>query len=384
MEINDPRIEAYFNYELSAEEAAAFLEEAKLYPKVWQEIQFKQWMIDGIQDEGRIELKEFIGNRLAEEREESTGKFWYAAAAIAITLVVGFGIAWPYLNHTNRSSENSMVAMDTIYTNNENTTRLSKLNKANPRSMSDSTGLLAHQIPVIVEGEENADVYNSIENTNPSDDADREVEIQISQDEESKQAEGITSAPSAMSKTARADVAASSKFKEPKLLAESQFNEELVTITSFQVKPIQPINYKPKERVAGNVDFNPDRKFKTPAQINNQQAQSVLATPATMEDTVTRKNTIKPIVVEDKFKIVLTRSSSGVPQAYTSSQPSGQGSSYTLILNNFGDANALVYKLGSAFYLGIGNLFYHISMNNQSPWTPKQVTDKSILQQLNP
>ena len=104
MEINDPRIESYFNYELNAEESKSFLEEAKKHPEIWREIQFRQWVIDGIQDEGKIELKEFISNRLAEEREESTGKFWYAAAAIAITLVVGFGIAWPYLNPSKLNS----------------------------------------------------------------------------------------------------------------------------------------------------------------------------------------------------------------------------------------------------------------------------------------
>lgn len=375
MEINDPRIEAYFNFELSPEETSAFLEEAKQHPQIWKEIQFKQWIIDGIQDEGRIELKEFIGNRLAEEREESTGKFWYAAAAIAITLVVGFGIAWPYLNKTNLSSENRIVSLDSttsiVSEEPQQTTP-----HGNP-TITDSTQALAQQIPVIVENAD--DKLLAMDEANPDaegfvdkqalDVGDFNSPLQSAEGKSSRSVERATALPP----------------KESGAMGAAKFNEELVTITSFWVKPIQ-LNYKTKELLADNIENNKNRKSKLPAHMNNQptSAMQVEAVPLSNSADTINRSVAKAVRVDNKFKIVLTRSSSGVPQGLTSSSITPEGTNYTLLLNNFGDANALVYRLGTAYYLGIDNLFYSISLNSQSPWTPKQVTDKSILQQLNP
>jgi len=394
MEINDPRIEAYFNFELSSEEAKAFLEEAKKFPEVWQEIQFKQWMIDGIQDEGKIELKEFISNRLAEEREESTGKFWYSAAAIAIALVVGFGIAWPYLNKPSVLSEQSSAiesAMDSSYAL-DHTPYPTK----NQRDK-ESADTMNESMAVLSASEEGEEAKNSME-LSPSEDG-------IPEDDAMMVAKTMHAEPSEYRKS-EADVDFKSNRGYSDVLSTNihstdldlkagaaAVGEELLPITEFQVKPIQARGeIKTKELITAATlkksKTAPSSENHTPPSTNKSKPLPT----TTMFDTVTnvksgeigRAKLKSPTSSEDKFTLVLSRSSSGKPSGFTNKTAVGSVNYYTIVLNNFGDLNALIYRLGNNYYLEAGTQFYQVNMQSGSTWQPKQVTDKSILQQLNP
>lgn len=408
MEINDPRIEAYFNFELSAEEAAAFLEEAKKSPALWREIQFRQWMIDGIQDEGKIELKEFISNRLAEEREESTGKFWYAAAAIAITVVVGFGIAWPYLNKTNENSL-SEYAADSSYrkeaSKSEESTAALQQNRSGYTVNADTTNSTIAmnsdemQTPMDGNSEATDDRVYSIQEGPGEGAAATDIENPTNKwDNGDNQIENKRSVP------AENDAIASYRkrsnyFGTDVPAAATILDKEIVQIASFQVVPIDPVrevtktdNYKRADAI--NSVSVAKSKSKLPAALSNQQASNA-NTPAsnaaadTVNYKIARENnnlnrSKNSAVVKDNFTVVLTRSDNGKPTATTQKDAKAVGNHYTIILNNFGDANALLYRLGNTYYLGVDTYYYQIDFTPGKVWTPQKVTNKAILEQLNP
>lgn len=98
MNLNDPRIEAYLNQEMSEVDAEKFEREAQVNPKVWDHIQFQQFMIQGIREEGAAELKDFIANRMTEEVEDdfTSRNIWWSVAATLIILAVGLGVTYKF------------------------------------------------------------------------------------------------------------------------------------------------------------------------------------------------------------------------------------------------------------------------------------------------
>ena len=105
MEINDPRIEAYLNGELSEADMRAVEQEAQQTPEIWEHIRFQQFMIEGIRREGEAELKDFIANRITEEEQNETTKtgLWWSIAATLVVLLVGLVINYKSASRTLES-----------------------------------------------------------------------------------------------------------------------------------------------------------------------------------------------------------------------------------------------------------------------------------------
>lgn len=105
MEINDPRIEAYLNGELSESDRIAFEREAQQDTSLWEHIRFQQFMIEGIRKEGAAELKDFIANRITEEEQNETTRsgLWWSIAATLVVLLVGLVINYKSASRTMES-----------------------------------------------------------------------------------------------------------------------------------------------------------------------------------------------------------------------------------------------------------------------------------------
>ena len=105
MEINDPRIEAYLNGELSESDRIAFEREAQQDTSLWEHIRFQQFMIEGIRKEGATELKDFIANRITEEEQNETTRsgLWWSIAATLVVLLVGLVINYKSASRTMES-----------------------------------------------------------------------------------------------------------------------------------------------------------------------------------------------------------------------------------------------------------------------------------------
>lgn len=105
MEINDPKIDAYLNGELSESERIAFEREAQQDTSLWEHIRFQQFMIEGIRKEGAAELKDFIANRITEEEQNETTRsgLWWSIAATLVVLLVGLVINYKSASRTMES-----------------------------------------------------------------------------------------------------------------------------------------------------------------------------------------------------------------------------------------------------------------------------------------
>jgi hypothetical protein len=120
MDIKDPRIDTYLNGEMTSEEMLQFEVEAKQFPTVWEHIQFQQFMIDGIRKEGAAELKDFIANRITEDEQNERTKtgLWWSIAATLVVLIVGVVINYRGAIFSSESKNQSLVAADSTYENN--------------------------------------------------------------------------------------------------------------------------------------------------------------------------------------------------------------------------------------------------------------------------
>lgn len=104
MNLNDERIESYLNGLMMEAEKMAFETEVRANKKLWNHIQFQQFLIAGIKADGSEELKNFIANRITEEKEnETTKRYWgWIIAATLVALLAGFAVLFR-LNQTNKS-----------------------------------------------------------------------------------------------------------------------------------------------------------------------------------------------------------------------------------------------------------------------------------------
>ena len=367
MKRNDPRIEQYFNFELTPEEEVAFLEEAKENPEVWEHIQFMKWMVDGIQEDGKDELKTFIANRIAEEKEESSGKFWYAAAAVVVTLVVSTIIAWPYLQQSKMSeiaisSNNEKFATDsTIAMNEEGGNAASQLQKNYSAADSSIASYIAPN-------EENADdrAADGIEyrdETAPADNnIDVENDVNSMQENEDKMAkplpaqlgraehepissEGIT----ALKTKAKAMSKASGFAAE---LGNSSLKLDGQIITSYSVAVIEKHGTSAFLSQADSVNFNNDP-------YRNHY----------------------PL----KMKVILLR---GSKASSKNNRPSYQiiwnaiTQQTDLYLQDFGDQSSLVYRLDSRnLYLEIQGIYYALNLK-EGIQEPKKINDPATIKAL--
>lgn len=102
MNNKDERIESYLNGLMREAEKMAFETEVRANKKLWNHLQFQQFLIAGIKTDGSEELKNFIANRITEEKEnETTKRYWgWTIAATLIILLSGFAVLFR-LNQTN-------------------------------------------------------------------------------------------------------------------------------------------------------------------------------------------------------------------------------------------------------------------------------------------
>ena len=369
MKRNDPRIEQYFNFELTPEEEKAFLEEAKESPEVWEHIQFMQWMVEGIQEEGKDELKTFIANRIAEEKEESSGKFWYAAAAVVVTLVVSTIIAWPYLQQSKMSeiavsSNNEQIAADsTIAMNEEGNAEAQKSEDsyskvdsavalyAEPQLSSDDDMVASNNgveykdeaapadVNVAAESNLNALPENDDKNAKP-------LPAQVGRAENQKlSAEVITMKGVKSKSTAKAPSFASG-------LGNSTLKLDGQTITSYQVAVIEKHGTSAFLNAADSINYNNDPyRNHYPLKIQVVLLRGVKANP---------KNN------RPSYQIIWN--------AITQQTD--------LYLQDFGDQSCLVYRLDSRnLYLEIQGTYYALNLK-EGIQEPKKITDPAIIKAL--
>lgn len=105
---NEERIWAYYDGMMSVEEKQKFLKEMESNEALKQEWELYGKVIDGIQSEGKKELRDYIKSRVQRDENISKSKLWFYAAATVTVLVLGYFVVYSLVT-TNSIQEASEV-----------------------------------------------------------------------------------------------------------------------------------------------------------------------------------------------------------------------------------------------------------------------------------
>ncbi len=364
MNLNDPRIEAYLNQEMSEADAQAFEQEAQAIPEVWEHIQFQQFMIQGIREEGATELKDFIANRMTEEVENdfTSRNIWWSVAATAIILAVGLGVTYKY---QWLGDEAKSVVAKTDANQGAEKSALQKLEPQLSESKSamgnNAFGTDSFLMPeIIADNEESRDAMveapmkDDVYASPLKDDKRSDMGRQMNELDYKKEIGAVNVAPFVVSaielnSNPRSKVAvAESKAEISKPKAKRKMESSILSDTI--------VGYAGKSRVAQNAEGDDISSNSKPA---FKKAQSE---------------------APKQFLITLSEQS-GItkPQVFMGGQANGK---INLTLWNAGTSDILIFHLGDEYYLQLGNDFYYLPLIPGSTANLKPVADRAILEKL--
>ncbi len=364
MNLNDPRIEAYLNQEMSEADAQAFEQEAQAIPEVWEHIQFQQFMIQGIREEGAAELKDFIANRMTEEVENdfTSRNIWWSVAATAIILAVGLGVTYKY---QWLGDEAKSVVAKTDANQGAEKSALQKLEPQLSESKSamgnNAFGADSFLMPeIIADNEESSDAMvevpmkDDVSASQLKDDKRSDMGRQMNELDYKKEIGAVNVAPFVVSaielnSNPRSKVAvAESKAEISKPKAKRKIESSILSDTI--------VGYAGKSRVAQNAEGDDISSNSKPA---FKKAKSE---------------------APKQFLITLSEQS-GItkPQVFMGGQANGK---INLTLWNAGTSDILIFHLGDEYYLQLGNDFYYLPLIPGSTANLKPVADRAILEKL--
>ena len=345
MNLNDPRIESYLNQEMSEVDAQNFEREAKENPEVWDHIQFQQFMIQGIREEGAAELKDFIANRITEEVEDdfTSRNIWWSVAATLIILAVGLGVTYKFQWLDGEAK--SVVAKNDVNQGAEKTAlqklepQLSESDESKSKSATADTFLMPE---IIADNEESSDAM---------------VEAPMNED--------VYASP--LKDDKRSDMGRQMDGLDK--------NKEIgdVNIAPFMVSAIE-LNSNPRSKVA--VAENKAENSKPNAK--RKMESSILS------DTIAGyagKSRVAQNAEGTKQFLITLSEQSGItkPQVFMGGQANGK---INLTLWNAGTSDILIFHLGDEYYLQLGNDFYYLPLIPGSTANLKPVADRAILEKL--
>ena len=366
MNLNDPRIEAYLNQEMSEADAQAFEQEAQAIPEVWEHIQFQQFMIQGIREEGAAELKDFIANRMTEEVENdfTSRNIWWSVAATAIILAVGLGVTYKY---QWLGDEAKSVVAKTDANQGAEKSALQKLEPQLSESKSaagnNAFGADTFRMPeIIADNEESRDAMveapmkDDVSASQLKDDKRSDMGRQMNELDYNKEIGAVNVAPFVVSaielnSNPRSKVAvAESKAEISKPKAKRKMESSILSDTI--------VGYAGKSRVApiGNADGITSNSNNSPA--------------------------LKKAIPETPKQFLITLSEQTAftkPQVFMGGQANGK---INLTLWNAGTSDILIFHLGDEYYLQLGNDFYYLPLTPGSTANLKPVADRAILEKL--
>jgi hypothetical protein len=323
---------------MSEVDAQNFEREAKENPEVWDHIQFQQFMIQGIREEGAAELKDFIANRITEEVEDdfTSRNIWWSVAATLIILAVGLGVTYKFQwldGEASDESKSKSATADTFLM---------------PEIIADNE----ESSDAMVEAPMNEDVYAS-----PlKDDARSDRGRQMDGLDKNKEIRSVNVAPFIVSaielnSNPRYKVAvAENKAENSKPNAKRKMESSILSDTIA--------GYTGKSRVAQNAEGD---------EISSNSNSSPSFKKAKLEGT-------------KQFLITLSEQS-GItkPQVFMGGQANGK---INLTLWNAGTSDILIFHLGDEYYLQLGNDFYYLPLIPGSTANLKPVADRAILEKL--
>jgi len=348
MNLNDPRIEAYLNQEMSEVDAQKFEREAKANPEVWDHIQFQQFMIQGIREEGAAELKDFIANRMTEEIEDdfTSRNIWWSVAVTLIILAVGLGVTYKFQWLDGEAK--TVVAKNDVNQGSEKSA-LQKLESQLSESKSQSA----------------ADTFLMPEIFADNEDA------------------NITTADAPID-----DAVSRSSLKDEKR-SDPLGDMEKMNVAPFVVSTIE-LNTVSRSKVLASTNNLGKNKRKNEPSIKGDTVTDYLNKGRIAQSTdgegiksnSNSASTFKKIKSEANTQFLITLSEqSGITKPQVNMRGWAEGK-INLTIWNAGSVDVLIFHLEEEYYIQLGNDFYYLPLIPFSMADLKPVSDRAILEKL--
>lgn len=351
MNIEDPRIQLYIDNEMSEFEKFEFEKEMVSFPEIQAYINFKKFIIEGIQSEGDEELKEYIRTRVQDEGSENQTNLWlYAVATVTVVLVSYFFII-QYIK-TGSIQEASKVLV---------------LNEPSLQKEKYKTNKPSY-VPNSLQFDSSIAVYDSTSNVIAMSENDA-IDLDVPE-------KGEAMSPEAPSVAYQWDFGDSRK--------DLNLNKEDNFVHQSNLVPIKLAMNTMTER-ADQEGKMPAAMEKTSRNVDlkSKKETSFRDKSAPAQDTVALSNNhnteIKKTTQIRKFSLYFIQNTSDKPTL----EVAYKDGNAILKLLNLDSENPLIYLINDKYYLELGTkMIYLIPQNNTKLILPKPITDKALIKAI--
>lgn len=350
----DPRIERYFDFELSDTEREDFLRELELNAELKTQFDLYSLIIEGIRSEGREELKEYIKSRIEEQSTTTQTNLWFYAAASVTVLLLGYFAIYKYVETGSFKESAEYITLKDEKSERVKFWKNKKFgNSILPKILfgdrNDSTNAENHWTDSLlaVYTEPNAESQTSVENLEGN------LESIENDDEASeKMVEGSYELNTRMSvseaESAAPVMARPSATRDDKLLKKSNStSSDTVEISRRTISTSRVVQI-------------------------HLPGQTEAATPASKSAPITKQK-----VVPERFNII--------QQEARNEKPAVECDGKNIYLINMGSESPLLYEIDGNYYLELGpKNIIAIKLNVPRLEKPKPITDKKIIEKIQP
>jgi hypothetical protein len=351
MNIEDPRIQLYIDNEMSEVEKIEFEKEMVSFPEIQEYINFKKFIIEGIQSEGDEELKEYIRTRVQDEGSENQTNLWlYAVATVTVVLVSYFFII-QYIKTGSIQEASKVLVL------NEPTLQKEKYKTNKPS-----------YLPNSLQYDSSIAVYDSTSTVIAMNENDA-----IELNDPGKGEALSTEAPS---------VGYQWDFGDSR--KDLNLDKEESIVHQSNLVPIKlAMSNATEEEVASDKSVAMT-KMNRSAVEGKSKKEGLRDKSIAMQDTVTiAKNNLSDIkkstIQTRKFSLYFIQNTTGKP----SIEIIYKDGIAVLKLLNLDSENPLIYLINDKYYLELGaKTIYLIPQNSTNILSPKPITDKALIQAI--
>lgn len=357
----DPRIERYFDFELSESEREEFLRELELNADLKTQFDLYSLIIEGIRSEGREELKEYIKSRVNEESTTTQTNLWFYAAASVTVLLLGYFAIYKYVETGSLKESADYITLKDEKSDRVKFWKNKKFGKnilpeilfggenrdtaTDENNWTDSL-LAVYQEPTTAEAQIEDDVYAA---TSETEDKDGEITVDESQEGtyEKNSRMSISEGESAAPVMAKPSI---SRDKSKKILTDT-IEPNRRTISTSRV-------------VAIHLPGMQEAKVRSDESISTS-APTLASKP----------NSTK--TVASRFSII--------QQEARNEKPALECQGNNIFLINMGSESPLLYEIDGNYYLELGpKNIIAVKLNTARIERPKPITDKKIIDKIQP
>jgi len=352
----DPRIERYFDFDLNETERSEFLRELELNSELKTQFDLYTLLIEGIESEGRSELKEYIKSRVEEQSTTTQTNLWFYAAASVTVLLLGYFAIYKYLE-TGSFKESAEYI--TLKDEKSDRVKFWKNKKLGRRLLpnilfgdkTDSAEIKQHWTDSLLAVYRNTD---EIINESPS-------ESTIEYDDVSADDIAVNDPTQSNQKTLGKNPntrVSAAESAAPIMVTDTLVNLDRRTISTSKLVAIH---------LRGNMELKGNNEVDALPQAPKVASK---VSPAT-------ESAVKPKTIQNRFTIIQQ-------EAYKE-KPAIEIKESTIYLINLGSEYPLLYEIDGNYYLELGpNNIIAIKTNVSRIEKPKPITDKKIIEKIQP